>query len=141
MDVLIKQVGKADAHLFRQVAEDVFDHEVDPERLARYLDEPNHLMCVAVHDGLVVGQVRAVVHKHPDRAAELYIDNAGVAPAFQRNGIATRLVAEIVRRGRARGCEDVWVGTEPDNEAAVAFYRSLGWEAQPMVSLEAKLSA
>jgi aminoglycoside 6'-N-acetyltransferase I len=33
-------------------------------------------------------------------------------------------------RGRARGCEEAWVGTEPDNEATNAFYQALGSEPE-----------
>lgn len=139
MDVVIKIVGKTDAHILEHVAEEVFDHGVTNERLASHLDEANHVMCVAVFNDLVVGQLRAVIHKHPDRAPELYIDNAGVAPAFQRKGIAKRLLAEIVRLAKERSGEEMWVGTEPDNEAAIALYRSFGLKLQPMVMLEGKL--
>lgn len=139
MDVLIKGVGKADVHMLEHVADDVFDHDIAMERLLGYLDEPNNLLCVAVSDELVVGQMRAVIHQHPDRPAELYIDNAGVAPAFQRKNVATKLFAEIVRLGKERGCEDAWVGTEMDNKAAHAFYRSRGMEMQKMAMFFGKL--
>jgi aminoglycoside 6'-N-acetyltransferase I len=139
MDVRIKRIGKTDAHILGHIAEDVFDHEVTAERLAGFLDEPNHILCVAVVDSLVVGQARAVVHSHPDKSPELYIDNAGVAPAFQRKGIATRMLAEIVQCGKERGCREVWVGTEMDNEPAKALYLSLGLKMQTMAMFEGTL--
>ena len=138
-DVLIERVGKADSRVLDCVAEDVFDAPISAAHLAAYLAQPNQLMCVAVHDGVVVGQARAVVHLRPDKPPELFIDNAGVAPAFQRRGIARRLLTEVIAWGRDRGCVEVWVGTELDNAPALALYRSLGLKPQQMVMLDGTL--
>lgn len=136
MTVSIVRVGPGDAALFERIAEDVFDAPVRPERLAAYLASDGHLMLLAIEDGLVVGQCAAVVHRHPDQAAELYIDNLGVAEEWRRRGIGRRLVSEMFAIGRSLGCEEAWVGTEPDNLPARALYRSLGPEAVPMVMFE-----
>lgn len=125
-DVEIRPVGPADRALFRRVAADVFDGAVMPERLAAYLDAPDHLMVLALRDGEVVGQVAAVIHRHPDMPDELYIDNLGVTPALQRRGIGRRLMQAIFAIGRARGCEEAWVATESDNRPARALYTRLG---------------
>lgn len=132
-------VTQDNVHLLEQVDPDVFDHEINSECLAGYLSDPNCVMFIAIAGELVVGQMRAMIHHHPDQAAELYFDNAGVAPAFQRRGIATRLYAEIARVGKERDCREVWLGTEPDNEPAKAFYRSLGLKMQPMVMFHGEL--
>ncbi len=125
-EVEIRAVGPADAGLFARVAPDVFDGPIVPERLAACLASPEHLMVLALREGEVVGQVAAVIHRHPDLPAELYIDNLGVTPALQRQGIGRRLVETIMTLGRARGCEEAWVGTETDNIAARALYRAMG---------------
>jgi len=70
----IRRVAPHDATLFDRVAPDVFDAPIDAERLAAYLGEPNHCMLVAMRNGEVVGQVAAVIHRHPDKPTELYID-------------------------------------------------------------------
>jgi ribosomal protein S18 acetylase RimI-like enzyme len=139
MDVLIQTITKDNASLLEAVAEDVFDEAIDLNYLAGYLEESNHILCVAVVNGLVVGQVRAIIHKHPDNPAELYIDNAGVAPAYQRQGIAKQLVTEIARLGQQRGCMDIWVGTESDNESAQALYQSFGLDMTDMVMFDGEL--
>lgn len=139
MDIQIERIGKDNAYLLEQVDADVFDHEISADCLADYLSDPNCVMFLALAGKLVVGHMRAMIHHHPDRAAELYLDNLGVAPAFQRRGIATRLFAEVARVGKERGCREVWLGTEPDNEPAKAFYRSLGLKIQPMVMLHGEL--
>ncbi|WP_430421703.1 GNAT family N-acetyltransferase [Phenylobacterium sp.] len=133
MNVDILRIGPGDAAVLERVAEDVFDDAIDPARVAAYLAEPNHLMVLAVSAGEVVGQARGIVHRHPDLPTELYIDNLGVTPARKREGIATRLLDELVRWGRENGCEEAWVGTEPDNEPARALYEARGSEAETFV--------
>ncbi|GAU80451.1 GNAT family N-acetyltransferase [Bosea sp. BIWAKO-01] len=122
MDVEIRRVGPADMALFERVDEDVFDEPVDPARLSAYLASPGHMMLVGLHEGVVMAQVAAVIHRHPDKRTELYIDEVAVAPALQRQGLARRMLDDMFAWGRELGCEEVWVGTELDNEPARALY-------------------
>ena len=133
MDVRIVRVGPEQTGLLDRVAEDVFDARIDLGRLAAYVADPSHLMVVAVSNGEVVGQARGVIHRHPDQPTELYIDNLGVTPLRKREGIATLLLDELVAWARAEGCEQAWVGTEPDNEPARALYQGRGSEAETFV--------
>ena len=42
--------------------------------------------------GVMIGQLAAIVHRHPDlRPAELYVDELGVAPRFQRQAKNARV--------------------------------------------------
>ncbi|RWO30821.1 MAG: GNAT family N-acetyltransferase [Mesorhizobium sp.] len=124
MKMEIRRLFSGDDALVMRVAEDVFDEPVRLDRLAAYLREPGHFMIVALADGTVVGQCAAVIHRHPDKVSELYIDEVGVAPAFQRQAIATKMLDAMFELGREHGCEEAWVGTEPDNVAAQALYES-----------------
>lgn len=133
MDVQIIRVGPEQAVLLDRVAEDVFDDRIDLGRLAAYVADPSHMMVVALANGEVVGQARGVVHLHPDEPTELYIDNLGVTPSRKREGIATRLLDDLVAWGKSRGCEQAWVGTEPDNEPARALYQGRGSDAETFV--------
>ena len=133
METRIVRVGPAEAGLLDRVSEDVFDAPIDRGRLGAYVVEPGHLMVVAVADGEVVGQARGMVHRHPDKPTELYIDNLGVTPARRREGVATRMLDELVAWGRELGCKEAWVGTEVDNEAARALYQRRGSEAETFV--------
>jgi ribosomal protein S18 acetylase RimI-like enzyme len=135
----IRQVKRGDKALFERVAAGVFDEPIDPRRLIAYLAEPCHHMLVALHDGEVVAQLAAIVHRHPDKPTELYIDEVGVAPTFQRQGIARRMLDEMLAFGKALGCEEAWVATEPDNVAARALYETRGAEAEPFVVYEYEL--
>ena len=108
-----------------RIAEDVFDEPVRPDRLAAYLADPGHIMLVAVSDGIVIGQSAAIVHRHPDKVTELYIDEVGVTPAVQRKGIARAMVERMLAIGKELGCGEAWVGTEPDNLPARGLYERL----------------
>src|SRR5690606_37377263 len=125
--------------LLDRVAEGVFDEPVDAARLAAYLAEPGHHMVVALVAGEVVGHCAAVIHRHPDKPAELYIDEVGVAPAFQRRGIGRRMLDAMFAQGRALGCEEAWLGTELDNDAARALYESYGVAMQEMAYYQFRL--
>jgi aminoglycoside 6'-N-acetyltransferase I len=123
MTAELRHVRPGDEALFDRVAPDVFDHPVERTQLAHYLATPGHHLIVAIVEGQIVGQIAAVVHYHPDgRPTELYVDEVGVSPAFQRQGIARRLLDAMLALGRELGCREAWVGTEPDNDAARALY-------------------
>ena len=77
MDVVIRRLMPHDAAILDRIAVDVFDEPVDRTRLAAYLTEPGHFMFVATTGGEVVGQCAAVIHRHPDKVTELYIDEVG----------------------------------------------------------------
>ncbi len=124
MKMEIRRLEAGDDALVMKVAEDVFDEPVRPDRLAAYLNEPGHFMIVALADGVVVGQCAAVIHRHPDKVSELYVDEVGVAPAFQRQGIARKMLDAMFAIGREHGCEEAWVATEPGNIAARALYEA-----------------
>jgi len=61
--------------------------------------------------------------RHGD-AEILFVYELGVNESHQRQGIATRLMRELLRLGGA----SAFVLTEPDNAAANRIYRSLGGE-------------
>jgi aminoglycoside 6'-N-acetyltransferase I len=130
----IRRIAPGDEALLERVADDVFDRPIDPTRLRAFLAEPRHLMVLAItDDGLVVGQARAIIHLSPDQADELYIDNMGVDPAFQRRGLGGGLLDELLAWGKERGCDYAWLGTETDNVPARGLYASRGGEAEEMV--------
>ena len=124
MSIVIRRVGPGDEALFGRIAPDVFDEPVTPQRLAAYLRAPGHVMVVALDGEQIVGQCAGVVHRHPDKATELYVDEVGTASTHRRQGIARAMLDELFRWGRELGCAEAWLGTELDNAAANALYRS-----------------
>jgi aminoglycoside 6'-N-acetyltransferase I len=124
------RITRENMALLGKVDPDVFDHAIVPERLEAFLAAPGHALFVAVDGGEVIGHARGQVHLQPDRASDLYIDNLGVAPGRQREGIATQLIQELVAWGRGHGCTHSWVATETDNDVAIAFYAAQAFEHQ-----------
>lgn len=137
--IIYRRVTGDDATLFERVADEVFDEAVDPTRLAAYLAAPGHVMVIALAGDTIVGQAAAVLHFHPDKVSEIYIDEVGVSPAWQRQGIARRMVEELFAIGRERGCEEAWVGTELDNQPARRLYRTSGGREGTFVMYEYEL--
>ena len=118
----VTRVEPGDGALFDRIAPDVFDAPIAPRRLAAYLANATHLLVVAIAGGEIVGQCAGVIHLHPDKAPELFIDEVGVTPAMRNQGIARRMMEELAAWGAEQGCEEAWLGTEPDNDAANALY-------------------
>jgi len=135
----IIQLGEHNMELLNHLDQSIFDEKVTPARLAALLKEPNQILLVALLDGLVIGQVLAAIHRHPDKPTELYIDDLAVSETVQRRGIATRLLKRLFAIGVERGCEEVWVATEPDNQPARKFYASLNLSARTAVVFEGEL--
>ncbi|WP_426164347.1 GNAT family N-acetyltransferase [Sandarakinorhabdus sp. DWP1-3-1] len=122
-----------------EVEVDVFDAPIDPERARDWLASPDVVLVVAIVGGRVIGQVQGLILRHPDQPTELYIDNLGVTPAWQRRGVATALVDRLGSIARADGCTAGWVLSEPDNAAARGFYAARNFAAHPTVLYERPL--
>jgi ribosomal protein S18 acetylase RimI-like enzyme len=132
MSIEIRRITPHDTALFQQIADDVFDEPIVPARLAAYLTNPANLMVLALIQGEVIGQVAAVVHHHPDKPTELYVDEVGVTPLFLRQGVAKQMMKEMIVWGKELGCEQAWLGTEPENGPARALYARFA-DAEPIV--------
>ena len=122
MKFSIRRMRGGEEPAFNRLAPDVFDEAVDAERLAAYLRAPGHLMLLAFEGDLVVGQCAAVLHLHPDKPVELYIDEVGTASTHRRQGIARLMLDAMFAWGRELGCTEAWLGTELDNVAARGLY-------------------
>ena len=139
MPIELKRMHPGDELAFTEIAPDVFDEPIHPERLEAYLREPGHLMLLAFDNGVVVGQCAAVIHRHPDKVTELYVDEVGTASTHLRQGIATRMVEAMFAWGRELGCREAWLGTELDNIEANGLYLKVGGKGEKMVYYEFEL--
>ena len=108
-------------------AADLFDAPPIAAATERFLAEPNHHLLFAYAEaGHAVGMISGVEMTHPDKGTEMFIYELGVAPTARLQGVATALVRALAGIARERGCYGIWVGTEPDNAAALATYRKTG---------------
>jgi ribosomal protein S18 acetylase RimI-like enzyme len=129
----LRHLGPADAALLENVADDVFDGPVIPALVAEFLSDARHHIIVALSDGVVVGMITAVDHVHPDKPAQLWINEMGVAPSHQRRGIGRSLLGAMREFGRSRGITEAWLGTEHDNVPARGLYEDAGSVPEPFV--------
>lgn len=141
MAVAVRVLGRDELSVLDHVAADVFDHAVDPRWAAEFFADPRHHLAVATDGDVVVGMASGVHYIHPDKAPELWVNEVGVAPAYQNQGIGRQLLAALFARGRAVGCAKAWVGTEVGNAAARRLYRAAGGveDAEPFVLVNFQL--
>jgi len=143
VSVEIRVLGAGDEAVLTRVAPGVFDHEVDPALLSEFLHDPRHHLAVAIDADTVVGFASGVHYVHPDKPAELWINEVGVAPSHQRRGLGQQLLRALFGQGRALGCREAWVLTSPANGPAIRLYESVGGSdmADPPVMFTFRLDA
>lgn len=123
----IRLLTADDCDVLQLVADDVFDDSIDPDAAAEFLADARHHLAVAIADGLVVGFVSAVHYLHPDKPApELWINEVGVAPTHQGQGLARKLMQAMLDEGRRLGCSVAWVLTHRSNTPAMRLYAASG---------------
>jgi ribosomal protein S18 acetylase RimI-like enzyme len=121
--VTIRQVDDVDDVL---AASDLFDLPADAGHTRRFLDAPDHFLFLAYEADEPVGFVSGVETLHPDKGAEMFLNELAVAPPHRRQGIGKALVTALHDLARERGCLAMWVLTDHDNPAARATYESAG---------------
>jgi ribosomal protein S18 acetylase RimI-like enzyme len=120
-ETTVRRLGAGDEAILRLLA------DRDPQT-ALLADE--RTVFVAALDGeRPVGFAFGYVLERRHGAPKIFfVYEVDVDPAYQRQGIATRLFAEMHRVANEQGAEESFVLTEPDNAAANALYASLGGE-------------
>ena len=123
-----------------RVFADAFDEEENffsappgDEYLARLLTDDRFIMLAARVDGRIVGALSAYeLVKYEQERSELYIYDLAVAEAFRRRGIARGLIESLKPIARAKGAWVIFVQADRVDAPAVALYRSMGVEEQPL---------
>ena len=126
MAVAVRVLGPGDAAVLDRVAPEVLDRGVRPALAAEFLADPRHHIAVAVEDGAVVAFASGVHYVHPDKPAELWINEVGTSPAHRRRGLGAAVVGALLAEGRRLGCVNAWVLTDRGNAAAMSLYGSCG---------------
>jgi ribosomal protein S18 acetylase RimI-like enzyme len=132
MPIEIKTLLAGDEDVLANVAEDVFDHDVNPSAASKFLADPRHHIAVAVDDGKVVGFASGVHYFHPDKPVpELFVNEVGVAPSHQGRGLGKAVVTALLEAGHELGCGQAWVLTDRENIAAMRLYAACGAKEAP----------
>lgn len=123
----IKLLGPNDFEYLSNVAANVFDDPIIPASAQEFLGDPRHRLVVAIDNEVVVGFVSSVIYVHPDKTApELWINEVGVAPTHQGQGVGKMLMQRTLEEAKRAGCSEAWVLTDRGNQAAMALYKSVG---------------
>src|SRR5918998_4364196 len=128
MTIKFRVLKAGDEQIMSRVAPDVFDFQIDERLTAEFLQDPRHHLAVAIDEDVVVGFASAVHYIHPDKPAELWINEVGVSPTHHRRGVARALLKLLFGVGRQEGCATAWVLTERENGPAMRLYQSCGGE-------------
>ena len=116
---------------------ELFDKPPTTEWAAGFLArEGHHLLFALSDDDEPIGFVSGVETMHPDKGTEMFLYELAVDEPFRRRGIGKALVSALAEIAVDAGCYGMWVGTDHDNVAALATYRSTGAEPpEPSVTL------
>ncbi|MEV4992704.1 GNAT family N-acetyltransferase [Streptomyces niveus] len=107
-------------------AQHLYDGPARPEWAERFLAAPGHLLLIAYVEGVPAGFVSGIEMLHPDKGVEMCLYELSVDEGYRRRGIGRALTDALATVARERGCYDMWVGVDTDNEPALATYRSAG---------------
>ena len=94
-------------------------------------------LLLAALDGAPAGLAAvARVPKADARVGFLWVDELRVLPAFRRQGVATALLKHAAALAGELGLAGVRLLVRPENEAARALYRRLGFDEQATLFCE-----
>ncbi len=125
MTIEIRSLAQGDEDILGNVASDVFDNELDENLVAEFLADSRHHIVVAIDAGLVVGFASGIHYIHPDKQPELWINEVGVAPTHQRQGIGKKLLQKMFAIAKSLSCNQAWVLTNRSNTPAMGLYASV----------------
>jgi len=137
--LVIRVLSPSDVSVLSRVVAGVFDNAIDSCWTAEFFSDPRHHLVVALLDDQVVGMASAVHYVHPDKPPELWVNEIGVAPSHQRQGIGKKLLRALFAHGRTLGCTEAWLSTNETNIAARRLYAAVGGQEEPMVYVTFRL--
>ena len=129
----IRLLQASDLDLLLRVGDGLFDNPLDPEQARAFLDSPLHHIAVGFEGGRAVAFASGCVLLHPDKPPSMFVNEVGTHERHRRKGHGAAVMCALIAHARAIGCKGIWLGTEPGNNSALAFYRSLGGDERPFV--------
>jgi ribosomal protein S18 acetylase RimI-like enzyme len=130
---VIRRLVPGDERLLQAVAQRNKDVVPDESWAAAFLAEGRNCMLVELAAGLPVGFVLVYLLPRLDGRIGAFLYEFGVEEGFRRRGIGRGLLEEAKRVARGAGAFEMYVLTEPRNNAANALYAATGAEG-PLTS-------
>ena len=101
--------------------------------MLRLLADPKFIGLAAVSGADVIGGIAAYeLVKYERERSEIYIYDLAVAEPYRRRGIGRALIEAVKPIARAAGGWMIFVQADREDEPAIALYRSMGVEEQPL---------
>ena len=130
-DVVVRQATPEDAETVRTLIGEIAAHQAQTDSVtvtaaqwAGYLERPDIIVMLAEIDREPVGYVSAVRRLHLWSGGDIIaLDDLYVRPGHRDAGVGRLLMTSLAKR--AGGLTITW-GVQPDNDAAIRFYRRLG---------------
>lgn len=113
--------------LFNKEFESPTLNYVNSENIRKLLNNPNFVCFVAYIDNKIVGGLTAFELEMYDReGSSMYLYDLAVSKEYQRNGIGSRLVYEIIGFCKSKAIKDLFVQADDVDQHAIEFYKKVG---------------
>jgi aminoglycoside 6'-N-acetyltransferase I len=125
-EVSIKAFEEADIPILIAGKETVDAQELSEASVLEFVKIPNNFLFVARTETVLAGLASGYYLREIDGAQTTFLYEIDIAPSFQQQGIATRLIEYIAEQSRQQGISHLWVVASKENEAAMALYKNTG---------------
>lgn len=122
----VRRLGVRDVEAVLR-ARPLFDEPPDPSAVEAYLRDERNVFLLAEEGVESVGFLRGTeLGQLKSSRRQMFLYEIAVAENSRRRGVGRALIERLLRDCRERDFEEVFVFTDPSNEAAVRLYRSTG---------------
>ena len=126
-EIVLKRLGSMDVKMAQAQVAAFWDVVPSEAVIGGFLALVTNVFLSAEANGAPVGQLIGYILPRWDQAAGIgFVYSVDVDEAYQRQGIATRLMALFEEVGRAAGCGEGFVFTNASNPPAMALYEKMG---------------
>ena len=112
----------------------VVPHNNPVRDIQRKLEVGRELFLVGLREEVVVAAAMGGYEGHRG-----WVNYLAVAPALRGAGLGRQMMQELERRLLSLGCPKLNLTVRDSNRDAIAFYRALGYQVDPVTSLGRRL--
>jgi aminoglycoside 3-N-acetyltransferase I len=105
----------------------LLDEAPDVAAVRSYLADERNVFLIAYEGSEAIGFLRGTeLGQLRSKRKQMFLYEIAVAEEFRRRRVGTALISALLKDCRELGFAEVFVFTDPANEAAVGLYRSTG---------------
>lgn len=138
IDALVALLGI----LFAIEADFEFDAGRQRQGLAMMLGQENAVVLVAEAESLVIGMCSGqLTISTAEGGVALLVEDVVVAEAWQGRGYGRKLMQAMAQWAGSKKVERLQLLADRNNQAALKFYETMGWQATELICLRKRLPA